>query len=105
MKRVVLEKSVEDYLVERVTALGGYAPKVDVRGKRGQVDRVVTLPYRPWQAPRLAYTSLVEVKAPGERPRPEQMREHERLRALGFHVRVLDSHLAVDEFLRPFESH
>ena len=33
----------------------------------------------------------VECKAPGKPPRVDQLREHERLRALGFNVVVLDS--------------
>ena len=33
---------------------------------------------------------FVEVKAPGEKPRPLQIRRHEQLRQLGFRVAVLD---------------
>ncbi|EEP0571363.1 VRR-NUC domain-containing protein, partial [Salmonella enterica] len=46
-------------------------------------DRIVLLP-----GGRLVF---VECKAPGKAPRADQGREHERLRALGFTVVVLDS--------------
>lgn len=36
------------------------------------------------------YFRFVEFKAPGQKPRPSQAREHERLRALGFTVDVID---------------
>jgi hypothetical protein len=34
---------------------------------------------------------FVECKSPGKAPRADQLREHERLRALGFNVVALDS--------------
>lgn len=34
---------------------------------------------------------LTEVKAPGKKPRPEQMRRHAELRALGFTVNIIDT--------------
>ncbi|HHD7566826.1 TPA: VRR-NUC domain-containing protein, partial [Escherichia coli] len=46
-------------------------------------DRIVLLP-----GGRIVF---VECKAPGKPPRPDQLREHERLRKLGFTVVVLDS--------------
>ncbi|EBD6078502.1 VRR-NUC domain-containing protein [Salmonella enterica] len=46
-------------------------------------DRIVLLP-----GGRIVF---VECKAPGKPPRADQLREHERLRALGFTVVVLDS--------------
>lgn len=36
------------------------------------------------------YFRFIEFKAPGQKPRPSQTREHERLRALGFTVDVID---------------
>jgi predicted methyltransferase len=41
---------------------------------------------------------FVEVKAPGRRPSRLQQREHDRLRALGFEVLVIDSKAAVEAF-------
>lgn len=46
-------------------------------------DRIVLLPD--------GKIIFVECKAPDEKPRPDQLREHARLFALGFHVVVLDS--------------
>jgi hypothetical protein len=42
---------------------------------------------------------FVELKAPGKKPTPAQQRDHERRRAMGFRVEVLDSIEAVDEFV------
>jgi len=97
------EKSIEDYLVERVEFCGGQAAKWDVRGHRGRVDRVVMLPCgemaRHW------HVYLVELKAGGKKPRPEQLREHARLRALGFEVIVIDTKEQVDELTATYMDH
>ena len=39
---------------------------------------------------------FVELKAPGEKPTPQQLRRHAELKALGFEVAVLDSKQAVE---------
>ncbi|EES5143852.1 VRR-NUC domain-containing protein, partial [Escherichia coli] len=52
-------------------------------GRRSVPDRIVLLP-----GGRIIF---VECKSPGKPPRPDQLREHERLRKLGFTVVVLDS--------------
>ncbi|WP_106494147.1 VRR-NUC domain-containing protein, partial [Escherichia coli] len=52
-------------------------------GRRSIPDRIVLLP-----GGRIIF---VECKSPGKPPRPDQLREHGRLRALGFTVVVLDS--------------
>ena len=67
------ESIIEKHLVAEVKKAGGVAFK----------DRIVLLP-----GGRLVF---VECKAPGKPPRADQVREHERLRALGFSVVVLDS--------------
>jgi hypothetical protein len=36
------------------------------------------------------YVWFVEAKAPGKKPRVEQVREHKRLRKMGFRVEVVD---------------
>jgi len=85
------ERDVERYLAERVDALGGETRKVGWHGRRGAPDRYVMLPggIGVW----------VELKAPGAPTQGHQTREHERMRALGQHVVVLDSVQAVDAFL------
>lgn len=98
------ESQVETYLVERVKALGGEVRKVRWVGRNGAPDRLVMLPGGPskelhgliYRAPR---TIWVELKAPGERPKPHQQREHDRMRRMGQVVVVVDSFEAVDGVL------
>lgn len=79
----IRESTVENNLVKKVKAAGGTAYKFTSPGRRAVPDRLVLLP-----GGRLVF---VECKAPGETARPDQVREHNRLRALGFKVVVLDS--------------
>ena len=77
------EKEIEKKLTQAVKNMGGICPKLVSPGFDGMPDRIVLLPKG-----RMAF---VEVKAPGERPRPLQMARHRLLRRLGFRVYVLDS--------------
>jgi hypothetical protein len=43
--------------------------------------------------------AFVEVKAPGEKPRPLQLARHKLLRELGFKVYVLDGELQIGGML------
>ena len=79
----VLEKTIEATLVQRVKALGGMAEKFTSPAKRSVPDRIVTLP-----GGRIIF---VECKAPGKKPTPAQQKDHERRRALGCEVLVIDS--------------
>jgi hypothetical protein len=85
------ERQIEAYLVKRVKAMGGEVRKVQWVGRNGAPDRLVMLP-RPT-------TVWVELKAPGEKPRPSQLREHERMRAMGQRVEVIDSLEGVEALL------
>ena len=76
------EKTIERDLVRAVKARGGVCPKLVSPGTDGMPDRMVLLPG--------GHIGFVEVKAPGQKPRPLQVRRHDRLRALGFKVYVLD---------------
>lgn len=84
------EHDVEQYLVEQVKAKGGEVRKVKWIGRNGAPDRIVMLTDR---------TVWVEIKAPGEKCRPHQIREHERMRRMGQRVEVVDSFEGVDEVL------
>ena len=84
------EQTVEAYLVERARALGGEVRKIKWIGRRGAPDRLAMLPGR---------TLWVELKAPGEKAKPHQVREHERMRRMGQRVEVVDSFERVDEVL------
>lgn len=97
------ESSIEAYLVRRVKALGGEVRKVQWIGRRGAPDRLVMLPDRldPTNIhyQHAAATIWIELKAPGKKPEPHQLREHERLRSMGQRVEVIDSFEGVDALL------
>lgn len=88
----MLEKEIESYLVRRVAAAGGTAYKFSSPARRGVPDRIVVMP-----GGRVVF---VELKAPGKRATTLQEREHERLRALGQDVHVIDSKEACDALLQ-----
>lgn len=99
----VCETDVEDYLVKRVAACGGVAEKFSSPNRRNVPDRIVSWPPRLHQTMhgilRLAECVFVECKAPGEKPRTGQQRDHARRRAMGFRVYVVDTFDAVDQFI------
>lgn len=76
------EKIIERKLVLEVKKAGGICPKWVAPGFDGVPDRIVMFP-----GGRIAF---VEVKAPGEKPRPLQAARHKLLRRMGFKVYVLD---------------
>lgn len=76
------EKVLEQKLVTAVKKSGGVAPKFVSPGWDGMPDRLVLLP--------VGMMGFVEIKAPGEKPRPLQLARHRVLRKLGFKVYVLD---------------
>ncbi|MCG3463471.1 VRR-NUC domain-containing protein [Xenorhabdus bovienii] len=79
----IRESVIENHLVKEIKKAGGIAYKFVSPGRRSVPDRICVLP-----GGRVVF---VECKAPGEKPRPDQLREHERLRALGCEVVVLDN--------------
>lgn len=87
------ESVIEDHLVARVRELGGECRKVQWIGRRGAPDRLVMMP-------NVARSTIwVELKAPGEKAKPHQKREHDRMRAMGQRVVVIDSIEGVEELL------
>jgi hypothetical protein len=82
------EREVETHLVKRVKERGGIPYKFVSPGRKGVPDRLCAMPF--------GLTLFVELKAPGEEPRPDQAREHQRLRDLGCRVLVIDSKQQVD---------
>lgn len=86
------ERDIEAYLRERVKAVGGWAPKWTSPGNSGVPDRIVFLPRG-----RIVF---VELKAPGEKPRPLQLAQHKRIQSYQQDVRVIDSREQVDALLR-----
>lgn len=111
------ERDIEAHLVKRIKALGGEVRKVRWIGRRGAPDRLVMLPERlrvkQWDGKEFgpgvicaasnwidpARTIWVELKAPGKKAEPHQVREHERMRAMGQRVVVIDSIEAIEELL------
>lgn len=86
----MLESEVEAHLVKRVKERGGIPFKFVSPQRIGVPDRICTLPGNN--------VIFVELKAPGKKPRPEQEREHTRLRDLGCKVLVLDTKELVDRY-------
>lgn len=77
------ESYIEKRLVQEVKKRGGLAMKFVSPGLDGVPDRIVLLP-----GGRIAF---VEVKAPGQKMRPLQLRRKEQLSDLGFKVYTLGS--------------
>ena len=82
-----LERNVEARLVKRCKENGWYCRKFVSPGYRSVPDRVVVAPSGVY---------FVELKAPGEVPRKDQVAEHRELFALGANVVVLDTRRGVD---------
>ena len=93
------EREIEAYLVKRVKEVGGECRKVQWIGRHGAPDRLVMLPAHKAHDIFTYPTIWVELKAPGEKARPSQVREHERMRAMGQRVVVIDSIEGVEELL------
>lgn len=97
------ERDIERHLVTRVKELGGEVRKVQWIGRRGAPDRLVMLPELgdiDWHFHRPARAVWVELKAPGVKPEPHQLHEHDRMRKMGQCVVVIDSIEGVEELLR-----
>lgn len=100
------ESRVEDHLIKRVGETGGITRKIIWPGRRGAPDRLVGWP-RIWGLPKFGVTSLrpakhflVEMKRPlTPDAEDHQKREHDRLRSIGFDVRVLATIEEVDDFI------
>lgn len=90
------EKQVEHKLVQMVKANGGICPKFVSPGFDGVPDRIVLL--------HGGKIGFVEVKAPGEKPRPLQLARHRLLRRLGFKVFVLDNPQQIGEIIDEIQS-
>jgi hypothetical protein len=100
----VKESTIEKHLVKRVKALGGEVRKVKWIGRNGAPDRLVMVPAMPGRGwfnldSREHHTIWVELKATGVPPEPHQLREHDRMRAMGQRVVVIDSIEGVEELL------
>lgn len=95
------ENVIEQHLVDLVKAIGGEVRKVQWIGRKGAPDRLVMLPSFCHNNVVVigGRTIWVELKAPGEKVKPHQAREHERMRAMGQCVEVIDSIEGVEALL------
>jgi len=116
LARPLRESDIEKYLVKRVKELGGECRKIQFIGRPGAPDRLVMLPpkftramvSKVFDVPEdqmvpesytLGRTIWIELKAPGKKAEPHQLREHARMRKMGQRVVVIDSLEDVDEVL------
>lgn len=88
----MLEKDKEKALVKKVKALGGLCIKFTSPSMMGIPDRIVLLPK--------AKLGFVELKRPGGKARPIQIKRIKDLKKLGFKVFVLDEKENIDEVIK-----
>jgi hypothetical protein len=85
------EKQIEKKFVDAVRGIGGIALKFVSPGMAGVPDRLVLIGGRAYFA---------EMKAPGEKMRPLQLRRKKLLEWYGFKVFCVDSPEKIDEVIR-----
>lgn len=88
----MLEKDIEKALVKKVKALGGLCIKFTSPSMMGIPDRIVLLPK--------GKLGFVELKRPGGKARPIQIKRIKDLKKLGFKVFILDEKENIDEIIR-----
>jgi hypothetical protein len=88
----MMERDVERKLVKAVKHNGGVCWKFTSPGTAGVPDRIILMP-----GCRIAF---VEVKKPGEKPRPLQLSRHRLIRQLGFKVFVLDNTADIPKIMK-----
>ena len=87
----IRESEIEKELVRQVALHGGLFRKLHWIGRRGAPDRFIVLNNKIF---------LVEVKRPGGKPEPHQVREHQRLKNHGVRVLVIDDLKGIAYLLR-----
>lgn len=92
----MLEKEIERKLVQAVKLKGGLCLKFTSNGYDGVPDRLVLLPKG-----KLAF---VELKAPGKKTRPLQIKRIKQLSTLGFACYVIDNHDAIGGVIHEIQS-
>ena len=90
--RTVRESVIEKRLCHEAAARGWLCWKLHADSVAGIPDRLLLGPG--------GRTVFVELKRAGEKPRPIQNYQHERLRSLGFEVHVIDN---VDDIRKVFD--
>lgn len=85
------EKDIEEYLRKEVKKAGGKAYKFESPGNDGVPDRIIIFPGNA--------IYFVELKAPGKKPRPLQVKQMRDLTKFDCKVFVIDSREEVDFFV------
>jgi hypothetical protein len=85
------EKTVEKFLNAEVKKLGGWSIKILSTLISGLPDRLVLIP--------MGKIYFVELKTSRKKPSPIQAFVHNKLRALGFTVLVIDTKEKVNNFI------
>lgn len=82
-KGIMCESSIEKRLVTEVERVGGWCLKLPAIHNAGLPDRLCLFPG--------GEVVFVELKAFGKKPRKIQILMHQKLKALGFRVEVIDT--------------
>lgn len=100
------EGVIQEYGRKRLTEKGCLVRKISYEARRGGPDQLVLVPAQPHQtysyltgAP--ARTIFIEYKkAENIEPEQHQLREHERMRAVGAYIKVIGSKEQVDALIK-----
>lgn len=98
------EGEVQAYGAEQLKKHGCLVRKINYEGRRGCPDQLVLVPTQfdeYWHRFNEPRTIFIEYKkAENIEPEPHQLREHERMRAVGADVRVIGSKEQVDSLIQ-----
>lgn len=91
VEKSMLERIIEEKLRESVKKKKGLCLKFISPSMTGLPDRMVLLPK--------GKIGFIEVKRPGKRPRPIQVKRIKELRDLGFKVFIMDDRKDIDRLI------
>lgn len=89
------ETLIEHQLTHAIHANGGICWKWIAPGTAGVPDRIAILPTNK--------IIFIEVKAPGQKPRPIQTYRINQLKKLGAHVYIIDNPQAIKQMLTDYQ--
>lgn len=97
------EGKIQEYGNTQLKARGCLVRKIAYEGRRGAPDTMVGVPSRmtTWGFKATPVTIFIEYKKDEDtKPDDHQIREHERMLAVGMDVRVIGSKRQVDELIK-----